>query len=145
MSGQEEHHASNASAKTQTRAGILTPASDNSLNLSDDTSSRVKKRKRDGNTMEDLLKDTFVVRVSEAILSKNNLLTIKALPLNCLLQATDTATSDAVASIPITTIVPRCCIICKDFGTITFVRDARQDIGIGRSNGKPAYGAHCKI
>jgi DNA replication regulator SLD3 len=66
MSGQEEHHGSDASVKTQTRSGILTPASDNSLNLSDGASYGAKKRKRDDNTMEDLLKDTFVVRVSKA-------------------------------------------------------------------------------
>jgi hypothetical protein len=81
MSGQEEHYGSNASAKTQARSGILTPASNNSLNLSDGASSRGKKRKRDGNTMEDLLKDTFIVRVSQAIPWKSNMLTEKALPL----------------------------------------------------------------
>ncbi len=65
MSGQEEHHVSDASAKTQTRSGILTPASNSSLNLSDGASSGGKKRKRDGNSMEDLLKDAFVIRVSK--------------------------------------------------------------------------------
>jgi len=63
MSGQEEHHVSDASAKTQTRSGILTPASDNPANFSDGAGLGAKKRKRDGNTMEDLLKDTFVVKV----------------------------------------------------------------------------------
>ncbi|KAE9376907.1 hypothetical protein N431DRAFT_480052 [Stipitochalara longipes BDJ] len=62
MSGQEEHHASDASTKNQTRFAILTPASDNFVNPSDGTSSGLKKRKRDGNTMEDLLKDNFVVK-----------------------------------------------------------------------------------
>ncbi|KAH6719315.1 DNA replication regulator SLD3-domain-containing protein [Leptodontidium sp. MPI-SDFR-AT-0119] len=45
-----------------TRSGILTPASDTSLNLSDGAGIGGKKRKRDGNTMEDLLRDKFVVR-----------------------------------------------------------------------------------
>lgn len=72
MSGQEEHHASDASTKTQTRSHILTPASDNFAIPSDGTSSGLRKRKRDGNTIEDLLKDTFVVRVSVAISSKRN-------------------------------------------------------------------------
>jgi DNA replication regulator SLD3 len=66
MSGREEHHASDASTKTQTRSAILTPASDHFANPSDGASSGLKKRKRDGNTMEDLLKDNFIVRVSEA-------------------------------------------------------------------------------
>lgn len=68
MSGQEGYHGSDASAKGQTRSGILTPASDNSLNPSDGADSGAKKRKRDGNTMEDLLKDAFVVRVRPLIL-----------------------------------------------------------------------------
>ncbi len=55
---------SDASARSQTRSGILTPASDTSLNLSDGANHGGRKRKRDGNTMEDLLKDSFVVRVS---------------------------------------------------------------------------------
>jgi DNA replication regulator SLD3 len=67
MFGQEEHHASDASTKTQTRSRILTSASDNFVNQSDSTSLGFKKRKRDGNTMEDLLKDVLVVRVSKAI------------------------------------------------------------------------------
>ena len=70
MSGQEEHHGSDASNKTQTRSGIITPASDNFLNASDGANSGLKKRKRDGNTMEDLLKDAFVVRVSKQNLPK---------------------------------------------------------------------------
>jgi DNA replication regulator SLD3 len=72
MSGQEEHHASDASTKTQTRSHILTPASNNFTNPSDGTSSSLKKRKRDGDTMEDLLKDVFVVRVSKAIPLETN-------------------------------------------------------------------------
>jgi DNA replication regulator SLD3 len=70
MSGQEEHHGSDASNKTQTRSGIITPASDNFLNASDGANSGLKKRKRDGNTMEDLLKDAFIVRVSKVDSSK---------------------------------------------------------------------------
>jgi len=66
MSRQEQHHASDASTKNQTRSAILTPASDNFINPSDGAISGLKKRKRDGNTMEDLLKDNFVVKVSEA-------------------------------------------------------------------------------
>lgn len=70
MSGQEEHHGSDASNKTQTRSGIITPTSDNFVNPSDGANSGLKKRKRDGNTMEDLLKDAFVVRVSKQNLPK---------------------------------------------------------------------------
>ena len=55
---------SDASAKSQIRPGILTPASDTSLNLSDEANHGGRKRKRDDSTMEDLLKDSFVVRVS---------------------------------------------------------------------------------
>jgi hypothetical protein len=72
MSGQEEHHASDASTKTHTRSHILTLASDNFVIPSDGRSSGPKKRKRDGNTMEDLLKDAFVARVSKAIPLESN-------------------------------------------------------------------------
>jgi DNA replication regulator SLD3 len=72
MSGQEELHGSDASTKTQTRSGALTPTSKNFLNPSDGAGSGLKKRKRDGNTMEDLLKDVFVVRVSKTIPLKSN-------------------------------------------------------------------------
>lgn len=64
MSSQGAFPGSDASSKTLTRSGIRTPASDNPSNLSDGASSGAKKRKRDGNTMEDLLKDTFIVKVS---------------------------------------------------------------------------------
>lgn len=54
---------SDASAKYQARSGILTPPiADNYLN--DGSGLGSKKRKREENTMEDLLKDCFVVRVS---------------------------------------------------------------------------------
>lgn len=66
MSGREEHHGFDASNKAQTRSGIITPTSDNFVNPSDGANSGLKKRKRDGSTMEDLLKDAFVVRVSKA-------------------------------------------------------------------------------
>jgi hypothetical protein len=64
MFGQDEQNVSdNASIRTQTTR-ILTPAaSDNTLNLSDGIGFSSKKRKRDGSTMEDLLKDKFVVKV----------------------------------------------------------------------------------
>jgi DNA replication regulator SLD3 len=63
MFSQSEHVVSDATVRIQLASGVLTPASDNSLNLSDDISYGGKKRKRDGNTMNDLLNDTFVVRV----------------------------------------------------------------------------------
>lgn len=44
---------------------VLTPISDMSPNGSDGLEPGGKKRKRDGSTMEDLLKDTFVVKVSD--------------------------------------------------------------------------------
>ncbi|KAF4620089.1 hypothetical protein G7Y89_g14730 [Cudoniella acicularis] len=69
MLDQHELLVSDASAKLQTRSGILTPASDNSLNLSDGTSSSAKKRKRDGNTMEDLLRGSFTVKPFPATVS----------------------------------------------------------------------------
>lgn len=69
MSSRDDLPGSDASAKTLTRSGsgILTPVSDNYPNLSDGTSPGSKKRKRDGNSMEDLLKDRFVVKVSTCI------------------------------------------------------------------------------
>ena len=67
MLSQDDLPFSDASAKDRTRSGILTPTSDG-LNRSDGGDAGGKKRKRDGNTMEDLLRDTFVIRVS----SKNS-------------------------------------------------------------------------
>ena len=63
MFSQDENLVSDAS---NTRR-ILTPVSDNSLNGSDGLTFGGKKRKRDGNTMEDLLKDSFVVKVSNIL------------------------------------------------------------------------------
>ncbi|TVY37433.1 hypothetical protein LOCC1_G007360 [Lachnellula occidentalis] len=64
MSSRDELPGSDASAKTLTRSGsgILTPVSDNYPTLSDSTFLGSKKRKRDGNSMEDLLEDRFVVK-----------------------------------------------------------------------------------
>jgi len=63
MFSQDENQVSDAS---NTRR-ILTPVSDNFLNGSDGSTFGGKKRKRDGNTMEDLLKDSFVVKVSNIL------------------------------------------------------------------------------
>ncbi|TVY87236.1 hypothetical protein LAWI1_G007601 [Lachnellula willkommii] len=64
MSSRDDLPGSDASAKTLTRSGsgIVTPVSDNYPNLSHGTSPGSKKRKRDGDSMEDLLKDRFVVK-----------------------------------------------------------------------------------
>jgi hypothetical protein len=59
MSGQDENPVSDAS---NTRR-ILTPVSGPSIFGSESLAVGGKKRKRDGNTMEDLLKDSFVVKV----------------------------------------------------------------------------------
>ncbi|RDL41924.1 Uncharacterized protein BP5553_01903 [Venustampulla echinocandica] len=68
---QDEPPVSDASTAAQTRPGVLTPTPDSSANvLSDGTSSisGARKRKREsngssnGSTMEDLLKDSFVVK-----------------------------------------------------------------------------------
>ena len=63
MIDQDEHDVSDAFVHSRARSGILTPASDNSLNLSDGAALESRKRKRDVNTMDDLLKDSFVVKV----------------------------------------------------------------------------------
>jgi hypothetical protein len=69
MSSQYELPISDASAKAPARSGILTPTSDNSMNLSDGSFSGSKKRKRDGNAMEDLLEGSFVVKVGSHCLN----------------------------------------------------------------------------
>ncbi|KAH8662996.1 DNA replication regulator SLD3-domain-containing protein [Tricladium varicosporioides] len=61
MLHQDEVLFSDASAKF-TRSDILTPASDKSPNLTDGATSGSRKRKRDGNTAEDLLRDSFTVK-----------------------------------------------------------------------------------
>lgn len=68
MSGQEGHHVSDASARLSTRSGILTPVSDILSNLNDGFGSAGRKRKRDGNTMDDLLKEQFIVKVGSVYL-----------------------------------------------------------------------------
>lgn len=63
MSSQGQHHVSDASFRnSQTRSGILTPDSEQ---LSDGAGFGRRKRKRDGNSMEDLLRDKFIVKVRE--------------------------------------------------------------------------------
>ena len=69
MLSQEENLASDATSETRQTGGILTPLSDNSLNSSNGGLHGGRKRKRDGDSMEDLLKDPFVVRVSNSTLS----------------------------------------------------------------------------
>lgn len=59
MFSQDENPVSDAS---NTRR-ILTPISDPSLQNGDGSGFGGKKRKRDGSTMEDLLRDSFVVKV----------------------------------------------------------------------------------
>jgi hypothetical protein len=73
MLSQDDNPASDASIQTRQTGGILTPLSDNSLNSTDGRLHGVRKRKRDGNTMEDLLEEPFVVRVSNAIHSFKNI------------------------------------------------------------------------
>ncbi|RDW88863.1 hypothetical protein BP6252_00895 [Coleophoma cylindrospora] len=87
MFSHDEYHVSDASSKTRQRT-ILTPTSDNSL---DGLSAGAKKRKRDGSSMEDLLKDSFVVRPHPStVLDKPRtlqpliLLPRSQLPLSCL-------------------------------------------------------------
>jgi len=64
MLSQHEISASDTSAQTRHTRGVLTPLSDNYLNSNDGDLHGGKKRKRDASTIEDLLKDTFIVRVS---------------------------------------------------------------------------------
>ncbi|PBP25431.1 hypothetical protein BUE80_DR003842 [Diplocarpon rosae] len=59
MSSQFKHHVGDAS---HSRSGLLTPASENSLNLSDGAVLAAKKREGDGSSMEDLLRDKFIVK-----------------------------------------------------------------------------------
>lgn len=67
MPGQNELRFSDASVKEPTRTKPVTDTattSDSAINLSDGIGAESRKRKRDGSTVEDLLKDSFVVRVS---------------------------------------------------------------------------------
>lgn len=53
-----------ALVETRRQSGFLTPTSDCSLNADNAAVSETKKRKREGDaTMEDLLKESFVVKV----------------------------------------------------------------------------------
>ena len=67
MISQDENLAFSASAKTRKTGAILTSLLDATGNSIDGELHNGKKRKRNGNTMEDLLEDPFVVRVSIAI------------------------------------------------------------------------------
>jgi hypothetical protein len=70
MFGPDKDHVSDASVKTQTRYDVPTPTSESS----DGACLGGKKRKRDGNTMEDLLKDSFTVKVSTCIAANEPML-----------------------------------------------------------------------
>jgi len=63
---------SDASVKGQTRTKITVAdnatTSDSAISLSDGLGQESRKRKRDGSTADDLLRDTFVVRVCYSIL-----------------------------------------------------------------------------
>ncbi|CAG8979415.1 hypothetical protein HYALB_00012448 [Hymenoscyphus albidus] len=90
MSSQYDLPLSDACHHHSTRSGILTPASDHSLNMSDapclPSSSGAKKRKRDGSTMEDLLRDTFVVKPypTTVYVKPRTLQPLMLLPRSCL-------------------------------------------------------------
>ena len=107
MLSQDEIPVSNASAQTRQTGGILTPLSDNSLNLSDGGLHGGKKRKRDGNTMEDLLKDPFVVKVSDIqhLLQRLRANLRVALPLHHLCQTSNAASTCSPTTLPLTTIL----------------------------------------
>ncbi len=63
MFGQNVNAVFDATARSPARSGIITPTSDDGP-LHETVSYGTKKRKRDGSTMDDLLTETFVVRVS---------------------------------------------------------------------------------
>ncbi|CAL3970907.1 hypothetical protein PZA11_007310 [Diplocarpon coronariae] len=79
MSSQFEKHVGDAS---HTRSGLLTPASDDSPNLTARAALGSKKRKRDGSSMEDLLRDKFIVRPypSTGIVKSQSLQPLMLLP-----------------------------------------------------------------
>jgi DNA replication regulator SLD3 len=61
MGGQEE--CPDASKHVYKNTGILTPASDTTFDIEPSSGTGTRKRKRDGNTIADLLDDAFVVKV----------------------------------------------------------------------------------
>lgn len=128
MLGKDEVPGSDASAKTLTRSGVLTPASDNSLNLSDGVSSRSKKRKRDGNTMEDLLKESFAVKVSTLKIHLSALAhNIAAIPFYQLRQASKSSTTHPFTSSRSTTSIFRLNVFFKSSAPIATIRSPRQN------------------
>jgi hypothetical protein len=121
MFSQDENPVSDAS----TTRRILTPISETSLNGSDGLGSGGKKRKRDGNTMEDLLKASFVVKVSIA-LPQIALVDIgTALPLASFWQISDSTTPSPASSIQSTIVGSRYCILFQSFAPVTAIRDPR--------------------
>lgn len=88
MSSRDELPLSDASTTTRR---VLTPPSESRIGGSDDAGSSGRKRKRDGNAMEveDLLKEPFVVKVSEhlPIPSHRDINGGTALPVHSLCQA----------------------------------------------------------
>lgn len=63
MGKQDDGPISDALCGSRQRSGILTPASESSLNNEDGLSTTARKRKRVGDTMEELLNDVFVIKV----------------------------------------------------------------------------------
>jgi hypothetical protein len=148
MSSQYEIPVSDASAKAPARSGILTPASENSLNLSDDASSGSKKRKRDGSTTENLLEESFLVKVGRSPLKHE---VCPAHEYNIAIsnygfrKAAHAIPAHAIASIEIILIISGYCIFCKPVTAIATLRNSCKNIGTRRAYGKPAHGAYCSI
>jgi DNA replication regulator SLD3 len=61
MSGQEEYP--DASKHAYENPGILTPSSNATFDIDTSSGTGIRKRKRDGNTIADLLDGAFVVKV----------------------------------------------------------------------------------
>lgn len=117
MFGQPEHRVSDADT-TSVRTRPLTPASDNSLNSGDGLFGS-KKRKRDGSTMDDLLKDKFVIKVWDEKLANIDDSNDKiAIPLSEPRKAADLTTSDASPEIPSAVVIPRYCSFCEGLRAI---------------------------
>lgn len=126
MSSQDASPFSDASIhQARRQSGVLTPSSQ-SICHDDIGNLGSKKRKRDGNSLEDLLKDTFVVKVGNLFTYFYNAMSdLKiAIPIQSQHPASDFSANSTITTVTATTLISRHRLCSQSFAPITTFRDA---------------------
>lgn len=144
MSSQDVSPFSDASIhQARRQSGVLTPSSQ-SICHDDIGNLGSKKRKRDGNSLEDLLKDTFVVKVGNPFTYFYNTMSDSkiAIPIQSQHPTSNFPTHNITTTFTAPTLISRHRICDQFFAPIATFRDSCQDTGIGGTNGQSANGPH---